>query len=283
MLLDEPPVLDVRGLSVGYGRGAAHRTALRAATLFVRRGEALGVIGETGSGKSTLARAVVGLVKPSAGSVHIAGEDTTRFSSRRWIAFRRRGVVQYVFQDPLRSLDPDLTIAESIAEPLLIRGGTTRQAILARVRDYLERMKLDATVSERFPGELSGGQRQRVAMARALVTDPELLILDEPVSALDSTNRVHVLELVSALRASGISLLFVSHDLGSVASLTDRIVVLYRGSIVETGTAVDIVNRPRHPYTRLLVRSAPTLTTRMSRAHRHELRAELEALSAAEP
>jgi len=278
MLRDEPPLLDVRGLSVRYGRGPAQRTALRAATFSVRRGEAVGVIGETGSGKSTLARAVLGLVKPSAGSVHVGGEEVTRFSAREWTAFRRRGAAQYVFQDPLRSLDPDVTVAESIAEPLRIRGGRTRQEIDALVRVYLERMKLDPSVGVRFPGEISGGQRQRVAIARALIIEPRLLILDEPVSALDSVNRVQVLEVLSIVRASGTSSLFISHDLGSVAGVTDRILVLYRGSIVEAGATEEIVNRPRHPYTRLLVGSAPTLLSGpTSRERRHELRAELQA------
>jgi ABC-type glutathione transport system ATPase component len=272
------PTLDVRGLSVRYGRGSTARTALHAATLSVHRGEAVGVIGETGSGKSTLARAVVGLVKPSAGTVSIEGEETTRFSSRKWSAFRAQGVVQYLFQNPLRSLDPDQTVAESIAEPLLIRGALDRRAVEARVRDHFERTRLDLELGDRFPGELSGGQRQRVAMARALITEPDLLILDEPVSALDSANRVHVLELLSELRASGISLLFISHDLGSVAGLTDRVVVLYRGSIVESGMTTEIVNRPRHPYTRLLVASAPVLgSASISREHRDALRAELQS------
>ena len=275
---DAEPTLDVRGLSVRYGRGSAARTALNAATVSVHHGEAVGVIGETGSGKSTLARTIVGLVKPSSGTVHIEGEETTRFSSRKWTAFRRRGVVQYVFQNPLRSLDPDRTVAESIAEPLWIQGGLARRAIEARVRDQLERTRLAPDLADRFPGELSGGQRQRVAVARALITEPDLLILDEPVSALDSANRVQVLELLSTLRASGISLLFISHDLGSVAGLTDRVVVLYRGSIVESGMTREIVTRPRHPYTRLLLASAPVLgSPPISREQRAELRAELQS------
>ena len=261
-----------------YGRGSTARIALHAATLSVDRGEAVGVIGETGSGKSTLAKTVVGLVKPSAGTVSIEGEETTRFSSRKWSAFRRKGVVQYLFQNPLRSLDPDRTVAESIAEPLLIRGGLDRRAVEARVRDHFVRTRLDLDLGDRFPGELSGGQRQRVALARALITEPDMLILDEPVSALDSANRVHVLELLSELRASGISLLFISHDLGSVAGLTDRVVVLYRWSIVESGMTREIVNRPRHPYTRLLVASAPVLgSPSISREHRDALRAELQS------
>jgi ABC-type glutathione transport system ATPase component len=243
----------------------------------VERGEAVGIIGETGSGKSTLARAVVGLVSPSVGRVFVHGEDTTGFSRSAWRAFRRRGVVQYVFQDSLRSLDPDVTIAASIAEPLLIRGCAPRAAE-AQVLECMARTGLNANLADRHPSELSGGQRQRVALTRALIGHPELLLLDEPVSALDATSRVQLLDLLSGLRASGTTLLFISHDLGSVAGLTDRVVVLFRGAVVEAGPTREIVTQPRHPYTRLLVSSAPTLAgTGISQERRSALRLELES------
>jgi len=268
------PSLEVTALSVAYGKGESRRVALRGASFSVRRGEILGIIGETGSGKSTLARAVLGLVKPASGSVTIIGEEVTSFSSGQWREFRRRGVVQYVFQDPLRSLDPELTMAESIAEPLWVQGRRSQLEIDAIVAESLQRMKLPASLGDRYPGELSGGQRQRVAVARALCTEPQLLILDEPVSALDAANRVQVLESLSGLRAAGVSLLFISHDLGSVAGIADRILVLYRGSIVELDTAQAVVQQPRHPYTRLLVSSAPTLVSgSISREQRDRLRA----------
>jgi ABC-type glutathione transport system ATPase component len=186
-----------------------------------------------------------------------------------------------VFQDPLRSLDPEVTIAETLAEPLLLRGGISRGEIRDRIAFRLEQVRLDATLLNRFPGELSGGQRQRVAIARALVTEPKVLILDEPVSALDSANRVQVLEILNGLRASGTSLVFISHDLGSVAGVTDRVIVLYRGLIVEAAATEDIVNRPKHLYTRLLVGSAPTLASAGSidRHSRQQLRDQLEAVS----
>jgi ABC-type glutathione transport system ATPase component len=271
-------VVQVERLEVRYGRGAAARTALRGVDLSVAPGEAVGVVGETGSGKSTLARAIVGLVAPAAGRVFVGGEETTRFSASAWRAFRRRGVVQYVFQDPLQSLDPDVTIATSVAEPLLVRG-EDRQVARAKTLEALARTTLDASLADRYPSELSGGQRQRVALARALVGEPRVLVLDEPVSALDAATRVHVLEFLAALRASGTTLLFVSHDLGSVAALTDRTVVLYRGAIVEDRPSREIVTRPRHPYTRLLVGSAPTRTgTPLSPELRRALRAELTTL-----
>jgi ABC-type glutathione transport system ATPase component len=249
-----PPVLEITGLNVHYR--SVH--ALRDATLSVAPGETVGLIGETGSGKSTLARAVLGLVRPSAGRIAVAGEEVTGYSARQWRAQRRRGVVQYVFQDPLRSLDPDLTVQDSIIEPLLIQGRSRREAV-EKARAYIARVHLDEELLSRLPGELSGGQRQRVAVARALVTDPAVIILDEPVSALDSANRVRTLEFLKELRDSGAALLFISHDLGSVAGVADRIVVLYRGEIVEQGSVRAVVNAPNHPYTRLLIRSAPTL------------------------
>jgi ABC-type glutathione transport system ATPase component len=268
------PVLDVTGLEVHYGARRSRRRALRDVSLSVAPGETVGLIGETGSGKSTLARTVLGLVRATAGSVVLDGEDVTAHGPRQWRDLRRRGVVQYVFQDPLRSLDPDLTVEASLTEPLLVRG-VARQEAVARVRAFLPRVRLPADLLGRLPGELSGGQRQRIAVARALVTEPRLVILDEPVSALDSANRVQVLEILKELRATGVALVFISHDLGSVAGIADRVAVLYRGELVEVGAARDVVGRPEHPYTRLLVGSAPTL--RGAPADRFE-RAALRAL-----
>ncbi|MFF9488455.1 ABC transporter ATP-binding protein [Streptomyces sp. NPDC014676] len=271
------PVLEVTGLEVHYGSRRRRRRALHGVSLSVAPGETVGLIGETGSGKSTLARTVLGLVRPFAGSVVVDGEDVTTHGPRQWRDLRRRGVVQYVFQDPLRSLDPDLTVEASLTEPLLVRG-VPRDEAVARVRAFLPRVRLSEELLGRLPGELSGGQRQRIAVARALVTEPRLVILDEPVSALDSANRVQVLEILKELRATGVALVFISHDLGSVAGTADRIAVLYRGELVETGAARDVVGRPEHPYTRLLVGSAPTLRgTPADRSERAALRALLHA------
>ncbi|GAA0246875.1 ABC transporter ATP-binding protein [Cryptosporangium japonicum] len=264
------PILRVADLSVSYGR----QRVLHGVTLDVEPGETVGIIGETGSGKSTLARAVLGLVPASAGSLRVDGSDVTRFSKRQWRAFRRRGVVQYVFQDPLRSLDPDLTIADSLIEPLLVRGVARAEAV-ARAEELLGRVRLDPDLLGRLPGAISGGQRQRVAVARALITDPALVILDEPVSALDAANRVLVLEILRELDAA---LLFISHDLGSVAGIADRVAVIYRGELVEDRPTRELITAPAHAYTRLLVSSVPTLRSATSdRAARDELRALLSA------
>ncbi|GLZ42619.1 ABC transporter ATP-binding protein [Actinokineospora sp. NBRC 105648] len=270
-------VLEVTDLDVHYGLRRQRRQALSGASLTVGPGEVVGLIGETGSGKSTLARAVLGLVRPTAGRIVIDGEDVTGYRSRQWRTLRRRGVIQYVFQDPLRSLDPDVTIADSLMEPLLLQG-VPREEATAKARTYLARVRLDEELLARLPGELSGGQRQRVAVARALITEPKLVILDEPVSALDAANRVQVLEILKDLRDTGIALVFISHDLGSVAGIADRIAVLYQGELVEVGSARDIVAAPQHPYTRLLISSAPTLRTASAgRAEREALRALLNA------
>ncbi|MFE9680407.1 ABC transporter ATP-binding protein [Streptomyces sp. NPDC006285] len=270
-------VLEVTGLEVHYGPRRQRRRALHGVSLSVAPGETVGIIGETGSGKSTFARTVLGLVRASAGRIVIGGEDVGPYGNREWRRLRRRGIVQYVFQDPLRSLDPDLTVEESLVEPLLVQG-VPRQEAAGRARAFLGRVHLSEELLGRLPGELSGGQRQRVAVARALVTEPKLVILDEPVSALDSANRVQILQILKDLRATGVALVFISHDLGSVTGVADRIAVLHQGELVEVGAARDVITAPRHVYTRLLVGSAPTLRTASAdRAERARLRALLHA------
>lgn len=241
------PLLDIRGLDVSYGFRAARNHALRSATFSMEAGESVGVIGETGSGKSTLARAILGLVKPAGGDIQVDGRSLTGFKPRQWRDFRRAGVVQYVFQDPLRSLDPDVSVESTLDEPLFLRGGTSRSDCGQAIRAQLATMNLDEELLERYPGELSGGQRQRVAIARAMIGQPRLLILDEPVSALDSANRVQEFALLGHNRPPAVGMLFISHDLGSVAGVTDRVIVLYRGEIVEIGSTADVINNPQQP------------------------------------
>lgn len=267
-------LLTVTDLAVSLGRGRARTPILHGVDLTVAEGEIVGLIGETGSGKTTLARTVLGLNRVDRGTVHVAGAEVTGLRGARLRAFRLAGAVQYVFQDPLQSLDPDLPIGRSVGEGLEVRGVADAAP---RVAEALELVGLDPGLATRLPGEVSGGQRQRASIARAMVLAPKLLLCDEPVSALDASNRVQVLELLAELRDQReLGMLFVSHDLGSVAGLADRIAVLYRGRIVESGPTERVVTAPEHAYTRLLLGSAPTLTgTGMSRAERAELRAQL--------
>jgi oligopeptide/dipeptide ABC transporter ATP-binding protein len=254
------PVLSVENVDVVLGRGWRANHILSGVNLAVRPGEIVGLVGETGSGKTTLARTIVGLVRPKSGRVVYDGAETSRLRGGALRRERRQGHVQLVFQDPLRSLDPDLTVAQIVGEGLRIRGGLDGAEIQARVTDALGKVGLDATLLSRTPGQISGGQRQRVSIARALAADPGLLLCDEPVSALDASNRNYILRLLGDLRDSlNLPIVIISHDLSSLAGIADRVVVLYRGRIVEDGPVSQVFSAPKHPYTALLMASAPSV------------------------
>jgi ABC-type glutathione transport system ATPase component len=250
------PLLKVTNLSVTYtkpkkGTHLGTGAALNGATLEVRRGEIVGIVGETGSGKTTLARATVGLVSPAAGTIEFDGRDLGALRGRALRDFRRAGQVQLVFQDPLRSLDPSLRVREIVTEGLAIRGRVEP----GLAEDALRQVELDPELLGRIPRDLSGGQRQRVSIARALITRPRLILLDEPVSALDAGTRGAVLAMLGRLR--GPALVVISHDLTSLAGVADRVVVLYDGEIVEHGPTQRVLQAPEHDYTRLLLAAAP--------------------------
>lgn len=252
------PLLDVRGIDVSLGRLPKTRI-LHGVDLTVSAGEIVGLIGETGSGKTTLARAVLGLDPVESGSIEVEGAETASLRGRARRAFRRSGTVQYVFQDPLRSLDPDRTVFESVAEGLEVRR-EPKEAVRTRVVEALDLVGLAPELADRHPGQLSGGQRQRVAFARAVAPEPKLLICDEPVSALDASSRVRILELLERLSAErGLAILLITHDLGTLAGLAHRVAVLYRGRVVEQGDTRRVLTEPTHPYTRLLMASVPTI------------------------
>ena len=270
----QPLLLRLKGLEVSYGRGSEKKRILHSIDLDVLKGETIGLIGETGSGKTTLVRSILGAAPVSAGTIQFGQVELSALKGRALRDFRRSGKLQYVFQDPLQSLDPDLSVGDSIAEGLHIRGELDPEQISQRVAAALQSVGLDSVIGLRYPRELSGGQRQRVVIARALVLEPALLLLDEPVSALDSASRVQILRLLKTLgRERGIAQVFVSHDLGSVAGIADRIAVLYRGHIVESGPTLQVLRDPQHPYTKLLVGSAPTLSGgAIDRQRRNQLR-----------
>ena len=251
-------LLTVDALRVDLGRHQKVRV-LDGVSFEIGAGEIVGLIGETGSGKSTIARTILGAVAPASGTVTVEGTDIGALRGRRRRLWRRGGAVQYIFQDPLRSLDPDHTIAVSVGEGLRI-GRARRSEVARRVDLALSDVGLEPVLRSRRPAELSGGQRQRAAIARALVMGPSLLICDEPVSALDASSRDRVLRTLTDLRTTGdLGMLVISHDIGSLAAISDRILVLHDGVIVESGPTRNLLADPQHPYTRLLVASVPVI------------------------
>ncbi|POF29662.1 ABC transporter ATP-binding protein [Roseibium marinum] len=238
----------------GGDKPAVH--AVQGLTLNVRRGETLGVVGESGCGKSTLARLVVGLDLPTSGTITFDGEDLAGLAKRNRKALARK--VQYVFQDPVASLNPRKTIRTILEAPLKHLSGLDARGREKRLQELLEAVNLAPEFLERYPHEFSGGQAQRIGIARALAAGPELIVLDEPVSALDVSVQAQVLNLLDALKEQfGLTYIFISHDLSVVESVSDRVAVMYFGRMAELGPAKEIFRHPLHPYTDLLMRSAP--------------------------
>ncbi|MFO1068799.1 MAG: oligopeptide/dipeptide ABC transporter ATP-binding protein [Geminicoccaceae bacterium] len=252
------PLLEVRDLVVRYRTKAGGTVrAVDGVGFDLMAGETLAIVGESGCGKSTLARAVMRLVEPAAGTVRVDGRDLAGLAPAALRAQRR--VMQLVFQDPLASLDPRFTIARSLAEPLVIHGIGERAERAARVARLMAMVGLDPGMADRYPHALSGGQRQRVGIARALALEPRLLVLDEPVSALDVAIQAQVLNLLLDLKERlGLAYLFISHDLGVVSAVADRIAVMYLGQLVEQGPADAVLAAPRHPYTQALLAAVPS-------------------------
>jgi ABC-type glutathione transport system ATPase component len=255
-----PPLLDIRDVSMSFQRGGflSRKTevkAVREASLVVARGETVGLVGESGSGKSTLARCVVRLYDPSAGSINFEGIDIAPLSTAEMKPLRKK--IQMVFQDPFASLNPRRRVGDIIAEGPVTHG-TPRAEALAKAKELLGLVGLDAGAADRFPHEFSGGQRQRIGIARALALEPELLVADEPVSALDVSVQAQVLALIADLKARlGLTMLFITHDLRIAAQICDRIAVMKQGEIVELGPTREVFETPRHAYTQELLAAIP--------------------------
>jgi oligopeptide/dipeptide ABC transporter ATP-binding protein len=243
----------------GFGMLAGRAIqAVKDVSFTVGRGEAVGLVGESGSGKSTIGRLLLGLIAPSEGRVLLEGTDISSARGAELRKLRRR--MQLVFQDPYSSLDPRRRVGAQIADGARIHKLAMSSQRRARVESLLRQVGLDPTHADRFPHEFSGGQRQRVGIARALSTEPEFLVADEPVSALDVSVQAQVLSVLADLRSRlGLGMLFISHDLPVVRSLCDRVIVLYLGRVMEEGPAADVLATPRHPYTRALISAVPTL------------------------
>jgi len=250
-------LLDISDLRVEYAQGRRRRfAALDGVSFHVERGETVGVVGESGSGKSTLGRAVLGLAPVAGGRIAFNGEDITHASARTRRALSAR--LQVVFQDPNSSLSPTRTIGQTLSEPLLVHRRVSRREAMTRAREMLTHVGLVPEAADRHPAQFSGGQRQRIAIARALMLSPDMVICDEPVSALDVSVQAQVLNLLRSLqRELSLSYVFIAHDLAVVRHVSHRTVVVYRGQVMEEGPAELVYAAPGHPYTRALIEAAP--------------------------
>ncbi|HZP12886.1 MAG TPA: oligopeptide/dipeptide ABC transporter ATP-binding protein [Nevskiaceae bacterium] len=259
-------LLAVRRLALRYpGRDGVPVHALRDVHLNLHEGETLGIVGESGCGKSTLARVLVGLQSANAGAINFDGRDISRLSEAQWRPLRRQ--IQMVFQDPASSLDPRMTVERIVAEPLeALYPESPAKERTARTRAAVQRVGLGDALLKRHPHELSGGQAQRVAIARALIVQPRILICDEPISALDVSVQAQIINLLRDLQdESGLSMIFISHDLAAVRYLSHRVMVMYLGRVMETASSDTLFSKPQHPYTQALLAAIPGRSTREQR------------------
>jgi oligopeptide/dipeptide ABC transporter ATP-binding protein len=255
----EPPLLKVRDLRVHFASEGSLVRAVDGVDFELRAGETLALVGESGCGKSTLARALVGLNPVTTGSAELRGQRITGLSRAGMRPFRRE--LQLVFQDPYASLNPRFTIAETLAEPLLLHHKATRRDVDEKVCELLGQVGLDADLRSRYPHEFSGGQRQRISIARALAVEPSLLLCDEVTSALDVSIQAQILDLLRSVQQRlGLSYLFITHDLGVVRYIAHRVAVMYVGQIVELRETESLFESPAHPYTQALLNSIPRVS-----------------------
>jgi len=265
------PLLEIENLAVqfvsGHGRGKRVLKAVDGVSLTVEPGESVGLVGESGSGKTTIGRAVLRLLQPAGGSIRFRGEEVAGLKGPGLAAFRRQA--QMVFQDPYDSLNPRMSIGAAIGEVLAIHGMRGRRERTARTDELLGLVGLPGAYADRYPHEFSGGQRQRIGLARALATGPSLIIADEPVSALDVSVQVQILNLMRRLQGElGLSYLLIAHDLAVVRTMCERVAVLYLGKVVESGPAERLFEKPAHPYTEALLSAVPDVDADLDRTGR---------------
>jgi ABC-type glutathione transport system ATPase component len=266
------PLLDVSGLVVEYRRGGETFRAVDDVSFSIPRGGCLAVVGESGCGKSTIAKALVRLIKPTAGSMVFDGTDLATVSERDLRPMRHR--IQMVFQDPYGSLDPHLSAQQIVAEPMAVRGERSAAVRRKRSAELIDRVGLPTSALQRKPHEFSGGQRQRIGIARALASEPDLLVLDEATSALDVSVQAQVLDILAQLRRdTGLTYLFISHNLGVVRAISEEVLVLRAGTVVERGATEQVLAAPSDPYTRRLRRSALEPSRMVGRKPREVVRA----------
>ena len=240
----------------------------------IRRGETLGLIGESGCGKSTLGRTLLRLHEPTSGRVYFDGTDVTALDAQAMKAMRRK--MQIIFQDPYASLNPRKTVGEIVGQPLMVHGLAKRSEVRDRVAAMLENVGLKAHHMSRYPHQFSGGQRQRIGIARALILNPEFIVCDEPVSALDVSIQAQIIELLEVLkRELGLTYLFISHDISVIGYVSDRVAVMYLGEVVEQGPTAAILEQPRHPYSQALLSAVPRVETTISEHARIRLTGDL--------
>jgi oligopeptide/dipeptide ABC transporter ATP-binding protein len=256
MPADDPPLVRVEHLVKRFPiQGSdAVVSAVSDVSFAIGRGETLGLVGESGSGKTTVGRCLLKLTPPTAGTIFFRGEDITHLPEKAFLPYRR--AMQMVFQEPHYSLNPRYTAFDTVAEPLIL-SGVPRRDLRARVIDLLRHVRLDVRQLEAYPHQMSNGEQQRVAVARAIATNPELIVLDEPTSMLDLSVRAEIIDLLIALQEEfGLSYLFISHDLTTVEYICHRVAVMYLSEIVEFGTVEQVFGSPQHPYSRALLSSA---------------------------
>jgi peptide/nickel transport system ATP-binding protein len=252
----ERNILSVNNLSVGYSDTRGALPTLKDVTFGIGFGETVGLVGESGCGKSTLGKAIVRLLRPTAGTIHVDDEDITDLSEAALLPVRRK--VQMVFQDPYGSLNPRLNVMTLLDRPLQVHGVRRRSERHKRVFEIIDKIGISRSMLDRYPHEFSGGQRQRIGIARALVLNPALVVCDEPVSALDLSIQAQILNLLVDLkREMGLAYLFISHDLSVVRYIADRVLVMYKGRIVESGRHDTLWMQPLHPYSRSLLGAVP--------------------------